>query len=762
MTTSLFPRFGPFILDVAERRLLRDGCGVPLTPKTFDLLAALLDKPDRLLTKDELLQAVWPDAFVEESNLAYNVSVLRKVLGETTDGGAYIETVAKRGYRFVAPVTFTRRLGPEEIIAADDSGVIPDHGMQPEPDHHLGKPAADEVQGSQTLRRPMSTFSRRTAAVGFIAGVCVTAAVAWTLVHGRRSVSAVVPVRVQISPGMRLAEGSAFSISPDGRLIVFAGAAADSVVRLWIRRTDALEAQPLPGTEIALGGLIPPMFWSPDSRFIAFDASGQLKKVDVEGGAPQTVCDLPGLAVGGAWNRQNVIIVGSPQGGVMRCPASGGPASIVTRPDASRGESAHVFPSFLPDGRHFLYLSVSRSTPEHSGIYVRALDTDPGEPPSNRILPTGFGAVYVADTTPDAGHLLFLRGATLFAQPFDAQRYVLIGDAVRIAEPVGSFLDSALFAASSGLLVFRGPDQDDQLTCFDRRGNILARVGEPGRYSGLTLGPGGTRAVVVRRAQHATADQDLWLLELADSKLSRLTFDARLEQSPVWSADGRRIIFTAGGGLGSLFEQSMSGAEAHLLLKTEEHKVPTSESRDGRFLLYTTESLGLTRRDVWVLPLSGDRQPFPFLRREFDQEQAQFSPDGRWVAYVSNESGRQEVLIRPFAPTAVTAAGESAVVSAAGGTAPRWRGDGRELFYVASNGTVTSVAVATDHGVEIGPPKILFQIPGAVADWDVTGDGERFLVAVPRGDRTPPFTAVFNWQPPQFDSSSSVTPSPGR
>jgi eukaryotic-like serine/threonine-protein kinase len=253
---------------------------------------------------------------------------------------------------------------------------------------------------------------------------------------------------------------------------------------------------------------------------------------------------------------------------------------------------------------------------------------------------------------------------------------------------------------------------------------------------------------VVKQADQATADQDLWVMELSQSRSSRLTFDSRLEESPVWSHDGRRVFFTGTGMAGSLFEQSLSGTDpAQLLLQNEEHKVPTSASSDGRFLLYSSVSQAPTRFDLWVLPLKGDRKPFPFLRREHNQEQGQFSPDGRWVAYVSDESGRDEVLVRPFTSAGAAGADQSSAVSKGGGTAPRWRGDGKELFYLAANGTITSVAFAADRGIPIGPSRALYQVPGVDTAWAVTRDGERFLLAVPAGHATPsPFSVVFNWQ----------------
>ena len=722
-------QFGASTLDVAERRLLRDGRPVTLAPKAFDVLAALAARPGRLITKDELLKEVWPDSFVEESNLAYHVFALRKALGETADGESYVETVPKRGYRFTASVTAVNGAASAEAPQSPDDR---------EP----------QVQIAEKEPWRVPRFFGRPAALWFIGGACF-ATLVLMLLYQRQSPADRVPIRVEVSTGVRLTETSAFALSPDGRQLVFAGSGADGVVRLWVRSLDASEARPLPGTEVALGALVPPMFWSPDSRFVAFDAIGQLKKVDVTGGSPQTVCAVTGV-IGGSWSPNGVIVVGSPQGGISRCPASGGQASIVTKPDASRQESAHLLPWFLPDGRRFLYLSVSRTAPENSALYVHTVDAPPGTVSPTRLMAAGFGAAYVPDGAREQGHLLFMRDGALFAQAFDPVRLQITGEAARIAEPVGSFLDGGFFSASrTGALAFRAPDETLRLTWLNRLGNVLERVGQPGKYSGLALAPEQTRAVVVQRATRSTADSDLWLVDLPSGRSSRLTFDARLEEQPVWSDDGRRIYFTGSGAIGSLFEQPINGEqEARLLLESPQHKMPTSVSRDGRFLLFTSEN-GSTRGDVWVLPLTGERTPYPLIRRAFDQEQAQFSPDGRWVAYVSNESGRQEVLLRRFEPAAhdPESAGESVTVSKSGGTAPRWRADGKELFFITPEDAVVSVSVSARSGLEVGSPTTLFNAPGIAADWGVSADGGRFLVMTPeRSGASTSLSLIFDWQ----------------
>jgi hypothetical protein len=479
------------------------------------------------------------------------------------------------------------------------------------------------------------------------------------------------------------------------------------------------------------------------------------------------------LAIGGSWNRDGVILVGT-MGGVYRCAASGGAPSLVTQMDSSRQHFAHLFPWFLPDGRRFLYLAVSRETPESSGIYVRSLDALPDAALSTRILDARFGAAYVPSGGGAPGHLVFMRDGELLAQGFDTERLQITGDAVRVAGPVGHFLDGAFFSASTnGTLAFRPPEQARRLTWLDREGKVLGRIGEPGRYTGLAVAPDGKRAVVVQHTTGAHVDQDLWLVDLGSGRSSRLTFDARLEDRPIWSSDGKRVIYTAGGDLGSLFEQPVNGEQgARLLLETSEHKFPESMSPDGRVLLYSTAVRGSTRVDVWALQSSGEPPPYPVIRRDFDQMQAQFSPDGRWIAYMSSESGRQEVLIRPFSSAAAAGTDgevESPVMSTAFGVAPRWRADGKELFFVTPEGAIAAVDVSTSRGLSIGTPRTLFhapdlafQGPGSSPEWGVSADGGRFLLLLPES-RTQPtaFSLILNWQT-GLESGRRMAPLEGR
>jgi Tol biopolymer transport system component len=350
--------------------------------------------------------------------------------------------------------------------------------------------------------------------------------------------------------------------------------------------------------------------------------------------------------------------------------------------------------------------------------------------------------------------VLFLRQETLMAQPFDARRLALSGEAVPVAEKIGSFLDYGFFSASSnGVLVYRsGAGLNYQLTWLDRQGRVLAQVAEPARYNSLALSPDGKRVVVSRTNPENTPNWDVWLLDVARNTSTRLTYEQVRATFPVWSADGSSIIFDSiRGGEVSLYLKLSSGAgDERLLLKSDaRYKYVTSSSRDGRFLLYTVEN-SETKTDLWVLPMQGDRKPISFLRTEFNERSGQFSPDGRWIAYISDESGSDEIYVREFSSGAAQGSCDAAgkwLISKGGGTDPRWRGDGRELFYVASGGKLMSVEISAKPVFQAGVPRPLFQLPPGFIGGDVTADGRRFLIGVPMAQSASvPFTVMLNWQ----------------
>jgi Tol biopolymer transport system component len=337
------------------------------------------------------------------------------------------------------------------------------------------------------------------------------------------------------------------------------------------------------------------------------------------------------------------------------------------------------------------------------------------------------------------------------AQPFEPRRLEVSGEALIVAEHVGTFGSLGFFSISdNGVLIYRNGSQEQhlQLTWFDRQGKSVGTAGEPNDFLSAALSPDGAR---VAFSQFGTSRSGLWLIDVSRKTSTRFTFGPSVA-SPVWSPDGSRIVFSSFTD-GYLYQKLTSGAkDDEPLVKSSENKLPTSWSRDGRFLLYTATD-PKTKGDLWVLPFAGDKKPVPFLRTEFDERDGHFSPDGHWVAYTSNESGRNEIYVRAFAPDSLAAptdAGGKWLISTDGGTDPRWRGDGKELYYRGTGGRLMAVEIATNPTIRAGIPQVLFVVPseGGPAQgsrWDVTADGKRFLIPVGESTTTP-FIVVQNWQ----------------
>ena len=585
-----------------------------------------------------------------------------------------------------------------------------------------------------------------------VAGLALVALASLALVHFREQPrAAAASMRFQIPPSVTLAASGNVGLSPDGRQLAFLAVGEDGLVRLWIRAMDSLEVRPLVGSETAANA--PPFFWSPDGHFIAFDAGGVLKKLNVSGGPAQTLCDLPATAIGGSWNSRGDIIIGNVLGGLLRVPETGGPAMPVTTVDSARNVR-DLLPTFLPDERHFIYLRVG-GTPADTGVYLGTLDATPDAHRTRRLMPYVQGITYAASGDRGPGRLLFVREGTLMAQPFDDRRLEFAGDAVPLADHVGAYLDTAFFSTSqNGILVYRTADPAFPITWLDRHGTVVERVSDPGQYASLALSPEGRRAVVSLTNPRNRANADLWLVDLSrGGSRTRFTSAPGVRADfPVWSPDGSRIAFRLDGeGGNGLFQKRVATGqdEQELLSSARGLLTPTSWSPDGRFLLYA-DTEATTGWDLWVLPLdpsesSSAGKPVPFARTRFNEEAGRFSPDGRWIAYVSNATGINEIYVRAFAMDGghgSAGAGDNILVSNGGGTAPRWRRDGKELFYVAPDGKMMAVGVSAGPSFAPGKPAPLFQTPPATVFGDVTADGQRFLM-VQSG--AAPFTVVLNW-----------------
>ncbi|HEX4003123.1 MAG TPA: protein kinase [Candidatus Acidoferrales bacterium] len=543
-----------------------------------------------------------------------------------------------------------------------------------------------------------------------------------------------------------------FALSPDGRQLAFEAVSSDGVPRIWIRPMDSLEMRPLAGTE-SLGTLL---FWSPDSRFIGFEAGGELRKIDVSGGPPESLCALNLTGVGGSWNRDGTIIFGQFGGPIMQVSAGGGVATPVTVLDNAHGDVAHTDPSFLPDGRHFLYL---RDTYTSGFTSVGSLDAKPEAQDPKRFTESLSSAVYAPSSSgAGLGHLLFVRAGTLMAQPFDPRRLSVSGDPVSIVPgPIGLFYDSGEFSVSpNGTLVYVAQgDIDSQLAWFDGQGKIVSTVGGLGPYTKLSLSPDGTKAFVTRQALPDQLNR-LWLVDLSRGTSTRFELDPSTDNSSaaVWAPDGRNIIFSSAkaGRMGDLYKSpTSSGADPNLLLMSNEDKYPLSWSPDGRFLLYQNVG-GKAKYDLWVLPVGSHQKPVPLLHAQYSALEGRFSPDGRWIAYTSDESDRREVYVRPFLLDAsglpISDAGNESLISSAGGYNPVWRPDGKELYYVDRDKKLMSVQVTPGPVFRFGVPKSLFQAPSdqfGVAP-QLASSGVRFLFLVPQSQGEVPFTVILNWQ----------------
>jgi Tol biopolymer transport system component len=434
--------------------------------------------------------------------------------------------------------------------------------------------------------------------------------------------------------------------------------------------------------------------------------------------------------------------------------AAGGIPSPVTALDPTREEQPHRFPEFLPDGRHFLYFRNSRGHPEYTGVYVGSIASKPQDQSSKPLLLTDRQATFARSGSGGLRYLLFLRDTTLFAQPFDPKRLELSGEPVPIADQVGSFplVNAGLFSVSeTGVLAYRVGAGGSQLllTWFDGQGKVIGTAGERASYFNPAVSPDGTR-IAVSQLDGQKGNSNIWVLDTVRGTNTRLTFNSGRDDFAVWSPDGKNIAFASNrGGHMDLYRKPADGSgEERLLLKSEEDKNPNSWSRDGRFLLYRTINFK-TRDDLWVLPLEGsDPKPFVFLQTEFQEQRGSFSPDGRWIAYMSNESGTQEVYVRPFSPNATTesASGGKWMISKGGGN-PHWRSDGKELFYNDGGGAQMAVDITADKAFQAGTPRRLFPTPGFLTPPDSAADGKRFLFALPDGANTQtPITVVLNWQ----------------
>jgi serine/threonine protein kinase len=562
--------------------------------------------------------------------------------------------------------------------------------------------------------------------------VAVAASAAWWQASHRRSPSMYFHTSVPFA-------ANDVALSPDGRIlamIAYSGQANYYV--LWTHEVGSHRTNSIDGTQ---GATYP--FWSPDGKFIAFFADGKLKKVGVSGGQPQVVCDAPN-GRGGTWNRDGVIVF-TPDGfgGLFRVSSSGGSPVEMTKPDSSRFETSHRWPVFLPDGKHFIYLAANFSgQTENNAIFLSSLDSQE----RSLVVSTSANAAYA-----EPGYLIYMRDKTLVAQLFDRRRYVLSGEPHTLSDEVlyASLVGRAVFSVSSGevLVTQTGKGASlSQLTWFERSGKAAGTVGVPGMYSNVRLSSDGHR-VVGDQTDPEGRHTDIWIREVAAGlPPTRLTFDPSLHWTPIWSPDGKQIMYSANRKLGmQLYVKNAdgSGSEKEVTDLGVGLMVNAWDwSRDGKSALFRK------RNELWYFSWP-ESVAKPLIQAKWTVQNAQFSPDGRWMAYASNETGNMEIYVSTFPRS-----DGKWQVSSAGGYEPRWRQDGKELFYLSAEGKMMAVAVTPGAGFKAGSPVALFQTthrrqPISAQDrfsYDVSGDGQRFLINTKLDEaNVAPLSIHLNW-----------------
>lgn len=705
-------RFGPFTLDLHARKLWRDEALVALPSRALEALAYLVAHRDRTVDRDEIIAAAWHDVAVTDDSLIHAISVIRRALGDDPAQPSFIETIPRRGYRFVG-------------VVEQDEPVIPARPLY-----------VTEPRSESTSTQLAARWSWRPAVA---VAVLLLVSAAAVLVNGlvtKKDGSTGRSIQQAAPPGTAIVSGGV--VSPDGRRFAFiARDTQTGKTSLWIRTLDALEPQRLRGTE----GASKP-FFSPDGRTVAYFANGQLVATDVNSGDVRTIAPVQGAPAGGSWGANDVIVFAEWVTGLYAVPARGGPVSRLTRLDHTALDVAHAWPQFLPDGRRFLYQVISPDK-TRAGVYVGSVDA----PGSTRLLDSVSAATYVAP-----GFLVYLQHGMLMAEAFDATNLRFAGRAVRLAIGVTapSLAEGNAPSASRDMLTFRAGATEQQLTWVDRSGRPQGALDVPTSMFNFRVSRDGR---FVLAASSLTDSTGVWLVDLAQHRSTQLAADGI---AAVWSPDGARVAFTSRAGLDLYVGPSGGAGHAERVVSGEAVKVLNDWSSAAEVIIYTQHDAG-TKLDLWQLPVSGGAAR-PLLKTGYNEAQARISPNGRWIAYVSDSSGTQEVYVQRYPELSPPQR-----VSTGGGAQPQWRGDQRELFFLAPDRSLMAVTI-TDAD-SFGAPRQLFRTTmtddpsGARDSYAAMPDGHSFLIDARRDDTTTSITVLLDWAAGL--AAPPATPNPG-
>ena len=706
-------RFGAFTLDPAARRLWRGAERLPLPSRAIDALAYLVAHSDRVVEKDEIIAAVWPDVAVTDDSLIHAVSVIRRALGDDPGHAAFVETVPRRGYRFVAPV----EVGPE----GDDADAVPPAPAEP-------ASGTDSMPAHEPWR-----WRAAVVAAGLLVLAIAGGAAVYRIRIGEPNPSAAVSLQQAAPSGTTIVSGGV--VSPTGRhLVLVAQDDRTGQTALWIRAVDSADARMIPGTT----GASKP-FFSPDGRRIAFFANGRLLAADLTGANAQALAAVRGAPAGGTWGTGGVIVFAEWTTGLSAVSQTGGAVTSLTRLDHAALDVAHAWPQFMPDGRRFLYQIVSPDA-TRAGVYLASLENGAGR----RLLDDASAATYV-----DTGFLLYVQNGMLMAEAFDVDRLRLGGRAVVLARDVApaSLAEGSGVSASPDVVAFRSSPSERQLTWVDRSGSRQGALSVPSSMFNFRISPDG-RSIVA--ASSLTDSTGVWLVDLARRHSTQVAVDG---MAAIWSPDGRRLAFTSRAGLDLHVRQSAADDGLEPLVSDPSVKVLNDWSSAAKTIIYTRHDAS-TLLDLWHVPVAGGAGQ-PLLRTPSNEAQARLSSDGRWLAYMSDRSGAQEVYVRRYpeldAPRQV---------SVGGGSQPQWRADQQELFYLAPDRSLMAVTVRSAASELFGLPRRLFRAPIADSPSDARDsyaampDGRSFLIDGRRDAVPAPITLMRHW-------SAGLPPQPG-
>ena len=703
-------RFGVFEADLETRELRREGRLVALQEQPFLVLALLLERAGEEVPREHLRQRLWPDqAFLEfETGINTAVGKLRQALGDSADNPRFIATRPRHGYRFITPVQWLESTASPAAVA--NGAVVPAN------------------------KRGGFASDWWLAATSIVLAIALGAVV---LRVRERPAAPSARVTFSIAPpaGTSFSTSGGFlTVSPDGRFVAFIAADALGKHRVWLRALDSLIERPIPQTEDSAQP-----FWSADSRRIAFFSGGKLKTVEITGGSVQTVCALkPGaVPLAGTWNAAGDILF-SPDGrDIVRVSAAGGvPASLIHPQDP---DITALWPQFLPDGRHFVYV-INSARPERTGIYVGSIDSRP----PIRISPARSFALYSPPR-----HLLYIQEGTLVAHTFDVARLRLIGEPIPVAERVAFNTGTArgTFAVSTtGVLAYQTIGET-RLTWADRTGRFVGDLGAPGTYSTYAISPDATR-VAAARVNPQTGTSHIWVLDARDGREQRLTIDTASETRPLWSRDGHSVAFhSAKAGPAQVYTKAIdSQVPSRPLLSASTAVLAEDWDAEGD-LLFQLASSDETE-GAWLLGKDPAANPRSLRFLESFETAGRLSPDRRWLAYRGYAAG-WFIYVRSTSGSPNRQQVSTAVNQ---WSDPRWREDGRELFYLAADLSMMSVEVEPGAEFRVRPPTRLFRTdivaPSGLTgqSYDVTPDGQRFLMKVPV---SPPGVVVtVNWMAP--------------